>query len=140
MKSTPCHSITLRPTVILLVLVLLVENSFISSAAKSRASASGLQNSQMSVAKAKEIRKIFKQKCVKCHGSDCHGSDGTGNTTLGQIVGATNFTDAEWQERVEDKRLVNSIKHGRGQMPAFGEKLTDEQIYSLMSYVRTFKK
>jgi hypothetical protein len=25
-------------------------------------------------------------------------------------------------------------------MPAFGEKLTDEQIYSLMSYVRAFGK
>lgn len=136
MESPPCRRMTLRPTVILpLVLVLLVENLFLGWAAKSRASASELQNSQMSVAKAKEIRKIFKRKCIKCH-----GSDGTGNTTFGQIVGATNFTDAEWQERVDDKRLLNSIKHGRGQMPAFGEKLTEEQIYSLMSYVRTFKK
>lgn len=127
---------TLQPTVILLlVLVLLVENSFISSAAKFRASASGLQNSQVTPAKAKETKRLFKQRCVKCH-----GSDGTGNTTYGQIVGATNLTDPEWQERVDDKRLVTSIKHGRGQMPAFGEKLTEEQITLLASYVRTLGK
>ena len=127
---------TLRPTVIvLLISVLVVENSFIGSAAKSRASASGPQNSQMSAAKAKEARKIFKQKCTKCH-----GPDGTGNTIYGQIVGATNLTDPEWQQRIDDKRLVTSIKHGRGQMPAFAEKLTEEQITFLVSYVRTFGK
>jgi len=93
------------------------------------------QNSQVPPGKTKEAKKLFKQRCVKCH-----GSDGTGNTTRGQIVGATNLTDPEWQQRVDDKRLVNSITHGRGQMPAFGEKLSDEQIYLLMSYVRTFRK
>src|SRR5262249_18008895 len=135
-KLTLQFPMTFRPTVILpLVLVLVLENSFIGSAAKSRASASRPQNSQMSAAKAKEARKLFKQKCTKCH-----GQDGTGNTTDGQIVGATNLTDPEWQERVDDKRLVNSIKHGRGQMPAFGEKFTEEQITSLVSYVRTLGK
>ena len=89
----------------------------------------------MSAAKAKEGRKIFKQKCVKCH-----GSDGTGNTAFGQIVGATDLTDREWQKRVDDKRVLNSITYGRSEMPAFGKKLTDEQIMSLLSYVRDFGK
>jgi cytochrome c5 len=134
-ESQACRRMTIRPTVIvLLVLVLLVENSFIGSAAKSRVSASGPQNSQMSAAKAKEARKIFKQKCTKCH-----GQDGAGNT-YGQIIGAANLTDPEWQQRVDDKRIVNSITHGRSQMPAFGEKLTEEQITSLMLYVRTLRK
>src|SRR5262249_11010959 len=79
-ESQPCRPMTLRPTVLLLlILVLVVENSFIGSAAKSRTSASGPQNSQMSAAKAKEAKKIFKQKCTKCH-----GQDGTGNN-YGQI-------------------------------------------------------
>jgi mono/diheme cytochrome c family protein len=52
----------------------------------------------------------------------------------------TNLTDPEWQERVDDQRIINSIKHGRGQMPALGEKLTEEQITSLMLHVRTLKK
>ena len=118
-----------------LVLVLLAGNLFIRPIVMSQVLTNRPQSSQVSPAKTKEAKKLFKQSCVKCH-----GSDGTGNTTRGQIVGATNFTDAEWEQRVDDKRLVYSITHGRGQMPAFGEKLSDEQIYSLMSYVRTFRK
>ena len=96
--------------------------------------ANGFQRSQMPAGKAKEAKRVFKQKCSKCH-----GQDGAGNN-YGQIIGATNLTDPEWQQRVDDKRLLNSIKHGRGQMPAFGEKLTEEQITSLVSYVRTLEK
>ena len=92
------------------------------------------QRSQASPAKAKEAKRLFKQKCAKCHGQDGAGSN------YGQIIGVTNLTDPEWQERVDDQRIINSIKHGRGQMPAAGEKLTEEQITSLMLYVRTLKK
>ena len=92
------------------------------------------QRSQTPAAKAKEAKRVFKQKCTKCHGQDGAGSN------YGAIVGATNLTDPEWQQRVDDKRLVNSIKHGRGQMPAFGEKLTEDQIASLVMYVRTLQK
>lgn len=94
--------------------------------------ANGIQRSQTT--KTKEAKRIFKQKCSKCH-----GQDGAGNN-YGQIIGATNLTDPEWQQRVDDKRLVNSITHGRTQMPAFREKLTEDQINSLVTYVRTLRK
>lgn len=93
------------------------------------------QSAQVTPIKAKDAKRLFKQRCGRCH-----GPDGTGNTTSGQVIGATNLTDPEWQERVDDKRLVTSIKHGRGQMPAFSEKLTEEQIASLVLYVRTLGK
>ena len=114
-----------------LVMVLLVGALLIGV---SQAVAGGLQRSQASPAKAKEAKRLFKQKCAKCH-----GQDGAGNN-YGQIIGATNLTDPEWHQRVDDQRIINSIKHGRGQMPASGEKLTEEQITSLMLHVRTLKK
>ena len=89
----------------------------------------------MPVAKGKDATKLFKQNCVKCH-----GADGDGETAFGQIVGAADFTDSEWQERVNDKRLINSMTYGRGQMPPFGKKFSKEQIISLLAYVRAFKK
>lgn len=92
------------------------------------------QRSQSSSQAKKEAKRLFKQKCAKCH-----GQDGAGNN-YGQIIGATNLTDPEWQERVDDQRIINSIKHGRGQMPALGEKLSQDQITSLMLHVRTLKK
>jgi mono/diheme cytochrome c family protein len=84
--------------------------------------------------KGKDTKKLFKQNCVKCH-----GADGAGETAFGQIVGAADFTDSEWQKRVDDKRLINSMTYGRGQMPPFGKKFTKEQIISLLAYVRAFK-
>jgi len=116
-----------------LIMVLLAGTLLIGYAV-SQAVAHRFQRSQVSPAKAKEAKRLFKQKCVKCH-----GQDGAGNN-YGQIIGATNLTDPEWQQRVDDKRIINSIKHGRGQMPALGEKLTEDQILSLMLYVRTLKK
>jgi mono/diheme cytochrome c family protein len=89
---------------------------------------------RMPTAKAKEARKLFKQNCIKCH-----GADGAGETTFGQIVGAADFTDSEWQKKVDDQRLVNSMTFGRGQMPPFGKKLSKEQITTLLAYVRAFK-
>lgn len=120
-------SLLIRPSVV----VLLVGTSLIGV---SQAVGGRLQRSPVSPVKAKEAKRLFKQKCAKCH-----GQGGAGNN-YGQIIGATNLTDPEWQQRVDDQRIINSIKHGRGQMPASGEKLTDEQITALMLYVRTLKK
>lgn len=98
------------------------------------ASIIGVQT-QMSPAKTKAAKKLFSQKCVKCH-----GSDGAGKTVFGQVVSATDLTDPAWQERVDDKRITNSITHGRGQMPSFEKKLSKEQIELLSNYVRAFKR
>jgi mono/diheme cytochrome c family protein len=90
---------------------------------------------RMPIVKGKDTKKLFKQSCVKCH-----GADGAGETHQGRVLGATDFTDSEWQERVDDERLENSIIYGRGQMPAFGKKLTPQQIEALVSYLRGLKR
>jgi cbb3-type cytochrome c oxidase subunit III len=121
-------------TVIRLSVILLLLGTLLIGYTVSKAVANRSQRSQVSSAKAKEAKRLFKQKCTKCHGQDGAGSN------YGQIIGVTNLTDPEWHQRVDDQRIINSIKHGRGQMPAAGEKLTEEQITSLMLYVRTLKK
>lgn len=92
------------------------------------------QKPTLSTAKTKEAKKLFKLRCAKCH-----GADGGADSAYGQIVGATNLRDPNWQEKVDDDRLLNSIKHGRGQMPGFTKKLTDDQIDSLALFVRTLR-
>ena len=92
------------------------------------------QKPALSTAKAKEAKKLFKLRCAKCH-----GANGAGDSPYGQIVGATNLRDPNWQDKVDDNRLANSIKHGRGQMPGFNKKLTDDQIDSLAVFVRTLR-
>lgn len=90
---------------------------------------------QMRPIRNKEARKLFKQHCAKCH-----GADGAGETVQGKIAGAPDFTDPQWHEQFEDQGLIYSVTHGRSQMPAFGKKLTQQQIKTLVSYVRAFSK
>ena len=79
---------------------------------------------------------LFKEYCVKCH-----GEDGTGNTPKGKQLMARDFTDAEWQSSKSDADLVKTITKGGEDMPAFGKKLTKEQIESLVKNdVRGFAK
>jgi cytochrome c oxidase cbb3-type subunit 3 len=67
----------------------------------------------------------------------CHGVDGKANTDEGKKKGAKNLADARWQATVSDARLEGSVKRGRDKMPAFGKKLTDPQIKSLVEEIRT---
>ena len=76
---------------------------------------------------------LFKQKC-----SMCHGVDGKGYSALK----TPDFTDPKVQASLTDKAIVETIKNGKKgtAMPAFAEKLSDEQIQSLLIYIRSLKE
>lgn len=78
--------------------------------------------------------KVFKANCVLCH-----GADGSGNTTAGKALQAKDLRSDEVQKQ-SDATLVDAITNGKGKMPAFGDKLTPDEVKSLVAYVRTLKK
>jgi cytochrome c6 len=79
---------------------------------------------------------LFLEYCAKCH-----GQDGTANTPKGKQLMARDFTDAEWQSSKNDAKLIKTVTEGGEDMPAFGKKLTKEQIESLVKNdVRGFAK
>jgi mono/diheme cytochrome c family protein len=79
---------------------------------------------------------LFKQYCAKCH-----GEDGTGNTPKGKQLKARDFTDPEFQNAKSDGDLVKTVTNGGEDMPAFGKKLSKEEIESLVKDdVRGFRK
>lgn len=78
---------------------------------------------------------LFTKNCATCH-----GKDGKAKTFKAKLNHARNLTDPEWQTSVTDERLFNSITNGRGHMPAWGKKLTEAEINSLVAYVRQLKK
>jgi len=81
---------------------------------------------------------LYSRYCVSCH-----GQDGTSQTKKGKFSHARNLTDPEWQDDVSDERLFNSIMNGRnvrGNMPAFSNKLNDQEAESLVGFVRRFRK
>jgi cbb3-type cytochrome c oxidase subunit III len=76
---------------------------------------------------------LFKQKCAMCH-----GADGKGYPALK----TPDFTDPKVQAALTDKEITEVIKKGKPgtAMPAFGEKLSADQIKSLVTYLRSLKK
>ena len=76
------------------------------------------------------------------HCASCHGNDGKAKTSKGKFSHARDLTEVAWQDDVTDERIFNSIMNGRnvrGNMPAFSDKLNEEEADALVSYVRKFK-
>ena len=82
--------------------------------------------------RADDRSETFTTYCVVCH-----GDDGTGNTEEGKKKGARNLTNAKWQASVDDARLIKSITKGHDKMPAFGKKLSEDEIKALVKEVRS---
>jgi mono/diheme cytochrome c family protein len=80
---------------------------------------------------------LYRRYCISCH-----GSDGKAKTSKGKFSHARDLTDAQWQDDVSDERIFNSIMNGRnvrGNMPAFADKLKQNEADSLVSFVRGLK-
>jgi mono/diheme cytochrome c family protein len=76
---------------------------------------------------------VYKTYCVSCHGPDGRGS------TVGKSLHAADFHSAQVQQQ-SDARLTDVISEGRGNMPAFGTRLSKDQIDALAKYVRNLGK
>jgi mono/diheme cytochrome c family protein len=80
-------------------------------------------------------QEIFEQRCIACH-----GADGKAQTKKGRQLKAKDFTRPKFQQHTIDKEIVDAITHGikKRKMPAFEDKLSPEEIQSLVGYVRAF--
>ncbi|MEO1242589.1 MAG: cytochrome-c oxidase, cbb3-type subunit III [Pseudomonadota bacterium] len=72
---------------------------------------------------------VFAQQCTICHGADGRGD---------QAQGAPNLADAIWLYGGDRVSLQQTLYEGRGGvMPAWTDRLTDEQIKALAIYVHS---
>jgi mono/diheme cytochrome c family protein len=77
---------------------------------------------------------LFKAKCAVCH-----AADGGGNTAVGKGLKLRDLRSAEVQSQT-DAQLGTITTCGKGKMPAYEIKLSDEQIHALVSYMRKLAK
>ncbi len=88
---------------------------------------------------------IFKEKCARCHGASAKG-DGPDLVKLQAAVTPDDWTDAETNHGLTDDFVVSMITKGgkaNGKspiMPAFGDKLSGEQIQDLLAFLRSVAK
>ena len=80
-------------------------------------------------------KKIYTDKCLKCHGEKGKG-DGPKAWDLSKKP--ADYTDKEKMAKFTDADLKKVTKDGKKPMPAFGKKLSDEEIDSVIAYIRTF--
>ena len=67
---------------------------------------------------------LYQLNCAHCHGSDARGDEGP------DLHGVTK----------SDARISSLIKNGiKGEMPKFGEKLTDADVQALIAFIRSLK-
>jgi cytochrome c6 len=76
----------------------------------------------------------YKAKCAMCH-----GPDGTASTGMGKAMNIPSFKDPA-QVKATDAALIAITKDGKGKMPAYNGKLTDDQIKDVVSFIRTLQK
>lgn len=88
-------------------------------------------------ASLKNGKDLWVRNCQSCHGKSGQG-DGTKAAQLKTEPG--NFSMAEEQKQT-DGSLFYKMSEGRGDMPAFKKKIPEqEDLWSLVNYIRTFKK
>jgi mono/diheme cytochrome c family protein len=75
--------------------------------------------------------RIFQRTC-----SGCHGADGRGTLRPGLVKPPRDLTKVEFQAQMSNDQLRQSIRIGKGQMPAFGGIMADDEIADVIAFVR----
>ncbi len=96
--------------------------------------AANAQPSSTTMDELASARKIYSEQCVKCH-----KEDGTGGVSIidGKKIKAPNLT-SERMKKDKEEDWIDTITNGAKEdgMPAFKDKLSDDEIKSLVRLIR----
>jgi mono/diheme cytochrome c family protein len=79
---------------------------------------------------------LYNQHCASCHGKKGLG-DGPKARTLDTPSG--DMSGAVYQNQTDGEHFYKT-KFGRGDMPKYDKKISDEDMWHMVNYMRTFKK
>jgi len=79
---------------------------------------------------------LYNKNCASCHGKTGLG-DGVKARSLKTFPG--DLSKADYQNQSDGEQFYKS-KFGRGEMPKYEGKMSDEDIWNMVNYMRTFKK
>jgi cytochrome c6 len=77
---------------------------------------------------------LYRAKCAMCH-----GASGQGDTPMGKTLKVKNLSSPDVQKQT-DEQLTSTINKGKGKMPPFAGKLSEDQVKAVIGYVRTLGK
>lgn len=87
-----------------------------------------------------DMAPLWRQNCQRCH-----AADGSAQNAMGRRLQIRDYRDAEVQAGMTDEEIVTATrdgvtKDGKEVMPAYKDKLTEEQIAGFVAYIRAMKK
>jgi mono/diheme cytochrome c family protein len=82
-----------------------------------------------------EGKKTYGYDCAQCH-----GATGDGKTDVAKELKVPDLTDPALLKDRTDGELFYTVKNGHGNMPPEGNRVTSEQLWNLVNYVRCLAK
>lgn len=76
---------------------------------------------------------VYKTNCAACH-----GADGKGQGPMGKALHVKDLASDEVQA-LSDQDLKKIIADGKGKMPAYKSKLSDDDIAALVTFIRSLR-
>lgn len=73
-------------------------------------------------------QQIYQEHCAACHGE----------AGAGELLGSADFTDLREMDQLAPRDLYLTITQGRGSMPAWQSRLTQDERWAVIDYLRTF--
>lgn len=92
-----------------------------------------VKRTEESLAKGK---KLYGFDCAMCHGDNGNGK----GDMAAEMKNVTDFTNPDALKSRADGELYNTIRKGKGDMPAEGNRGKDEDIWNLVNYIRSLAK
>lgn len=80
---------------------------------------------------------IYENHCQSCHGVN---GDGEGEKAAQLSTAPGDFTDSAKMGGLTDGELFTEITKGRHPMPAFADKLSPQERWEVVDFIRTFAK
>jgi len=74
---------------------------------------------------------LYEKKCAMCHGKD--------GVAKAMAKGSANLNDAEWQKGTSAQAIAAVSAEGKGKMPGYADKLSEEEIKAISEYVLSLK-
>ncbi len=80
---------------------------------------------------------LYSSQCAMCHGAN---GDGKGDLAVEIKLKTKDYRDPVALKDMTDGELYYILNKGKGQMPDQGDRLTTEQKWNLINYIRSFAK
>jgi len=76
---------------------------------------------------------VYNKKCAVCH-----AKDGSGNTVKGKQLKVKSASD--YKQASDEAAMIKIVTDGKGEMDAFKDQLTADQIKGVVQYFRSLAK